>query len=366
MGNIIDYVREYGQYDFSEKPVCKEDILTLAQLAYIKFDGLIPSIARREVGMTLAQLNARITPDVVFAEIGFGRHTLELWREMAGSRRFGGMRCDFLRNRLDEEQRIQFCAMTFFPEHAMPVVAFRGTDETIVGWQEDFNLAFRAPIPAQKESAVYLNQVSCQLEGDFVVCGHSKGGNLAIYASMLAKESTQARIAAIYSFDGPGFHPDVLTGDSYERIKGKIHRILPASSLVGMLLQNYESYEVVKTNTFGVLQHMIFSWQIEDGKLVRLQDIESKQKKMNEVLNRFVYSMAEEELRLFVDTLFGVIRKTGAETVTEFARDWKQNLKICLKQIREMDPETGEKMRQMLRILFEIAADVNFHPKNGE
>ena len=114
-----------------------------------------------------------------------------------------------------------------------------------------------------------------------------------------------------------------------------------------------------------MLQHMIFSWQIEEGKLVRLQDLENKQKRMNEVLNRFVYSMTEEQLRLFVDTLFGVIRKTGAKTVMEFAGNWKQNLKICLKQIRQMDPATGEKMRQMLRILFEIAAEVNFHPKNG-
>ena len=152
---------------------------------------------------------------------------------------------------MEEEQEAQFGAVTFFPEGCEPVVAFRGTDDSVVGWKEDFRLAFRKPLASQEMSSVYLNQVGCKLPGAFMVCGHSKGGNLAAYAATWAETGVQRRITDIYSLDGPGFLPEVFEGDSYEQIRSRVHRILPYSSLVGMLLQNYEQYEVVKIHWFS-------------------------------------------------------------------------------------------------------------------
>ncbi|MBR2950780.1 MAG: DUF2974 domain-containing protein [Lachnospiraceae bacterium] len=358
MGNIIDYVREYGRYDFKERPLCTEDILVLAQLSYLKFEGLVPTVAQRALAAAVSWMDQNMEPDVVFMDQRFRDNNRLLWQALAESKRFSSMQCNYYRSRLDEDKCMQFAAVTFFPQDSCPVVVFRGTDENFVGWREDFYLAFAEPIPAQKESAVYLQQICCLTQEPFVVCGHSKGGNLAVYASMLAEPSVQKRIKQVYSFDGPGFRPEFLQGASYENIRSRVHRILPASSLVGMLLQNYEAYEVIASDAFSVWQHDCYTWRITEGSLVRLADIENKQRRINEVLNRFIFSMEEEELRVFVDTLFGIIEKTGAVTLTEFAADWKKNLKICLKQIRTLDKETGEKIRQIFRLLLEITADV--------
>ena len=223
-------------------------------------------------------------------------------------------------------------------------------------------------------SSVYLNQVGCKLPGAFMVCGHSKGGNLAAYAATWAETGVQRRITDIYSLDGPGFLPEVFEGDSYEQIRSRVHRILPYSSLVGMLLQNYEQYEVVKSSGIGILQHDAFTWQIEDGKFVKAVDIEAKQKRMNEALNQWIFTLPEEERQLFVETvfrqtadvlpleerqlfvetLFQVIDQTGVTTLTEFSEHWKENLKSCLKSLKSLDPETRKRIRRIIKILLEI------------
>lgn len=357
MGNIIDYVIEYGDLSFSEKELCTEDILTLAQLSYLKFDGLVPTIAEGAEGISVGEMDKVMDPEVVFADKRYEKLNRMLWQAVAKSRRFRSMTCNYCRSRLDEEKYLQFAAVVFFPEGTCPVITFRGTDENIVGWREDFYMAFKEPIPAQEESVIYLNQISCNVEEDFVICGHSKGGNLAVYSAMLADQFIQNKIVDVYSFDGPGFRPERVCGKAYENIRGRVHRIVPAYSLVGMLLENYENYNVIKSSAIGLFQHDCYTWVIEDGRLVYLSDIDEKQKKRNEVLNRFIFSMTEEEIRLFVDTFFDVIRKTGAATVMDFAENWKQNLKICLKQIRKLDNMTAERIRQILRLLFEIAAD---------
>ena len=187
-----------------------------------------------------------------------------------------------------------------------------------------------------------------------MVCGHSKGGNLAAYAATWAETGVQRRITDIYSLDGPGFLPEVFEGDSYEQIRSRVHRILPYSSLVGMLLQNYEQYEVVKSSGIGILQHDAFTWQIEDGKFVKAADIEAKQKRMNEALKQWIFTLPEEERQLFVETLFQVIDQTGVTTLTEFSEHWKENLKSCLKSLKNLDPETRKRIRRIIKILLEI------------
>ena len=275
-------------------------------------------------------------------------------KKAAASKRFGNLILSNYVDTVDETLEKQFGAfhIRISPKHTY--VVFRGTDDTLVGWKEDFRLAFRKPLASQEMSSVYLNQVGCKLPGAFMVCGHSKGGNLAAYAATWAETGVQRRITDIYSLDGPGFLPEVFEGDSYEQIRSRVHRILPYSSLVGMLLQNYEQYEVVKSSGIGILQHDAFTWQIEDGKFVKAVDIEAKQKRMNEALNQWIFTLPEEERQLFVETLFQVIDQTGVTTLTEFSEHWKENLKSCLKSLKSLDPETRKRIRRIIKILLEI------------
>ena len=354
MGNVIDYLAQYGDQAFAERAFCDVDVLILAQLSYFDFGSAVPTIAQRKKSVTLEEIDRTADLSAVFADKWYGENNRKLWNALLAGRRFRTMRCNYYRERMEEEQEAQFGAVTFFTEGCEPVVAFRGTDDSVVGWKEDFRLAFRKPLASQEMSSVYLNQVGCKLPGAFMVCGHSKGGNLAAYAATWAETGVQRRITDIYSLDGPGFLPEVFEGDSYEQIRSRVHRILPYSSLVGMLLQNYEQYEVVKSSGIGILQHDAFTWQIEDGKFVKAVDIEAKQKRMNEALNQWIFTLPEEERQLFVETLFQVIDQTGVTTLTEFSEHWKENLKSCLKSLKSLDPETRKRIRRIIKILLEI------------
>lgn len=354
MGNIIGYLREYGDKSFSEYGFGEADILLLAQLSYLKFDGAVPAIARRGRGVTLREIAERMDPDTVFADKWYEKENRELWEALLECRRYENMLCNYYRARTQEAEELQFGAITFFPEGCAPVVAFRGTDDSVTGWKEDFNMAFTRPLPSQRMSAVYLNQAACGIDGSFLVCGHSKGGNLAVFASMWADSGVRQRIREVYSLDGPGFLPELLSEEGYREIRGRLRRILPSSSIVGMLLQNEERYEVVQSSACGMMQHNAYTWQIEGGRLVRETDLEEKRKRMDQVLNEWIFALSEEERELFVDTFFGLIGKTGATTVFEFARDWKNNLKICLRELRRLEPDTRKRIRRILKVLFEI------------
>ena len=364
MGNVIDYLIQYGDQAFAERAFCDVDVLILAQLSYFDFGSAVPTIAQHKKSVTLEEIDRTADLSAVFADKWYGENNRKLWNALLAGRRFRTMRCNYYRERMEEEQEVQFGAVTFFPEGCEPGVAFRGTDDSVVGWKEDFRLAFRKPLASQEMSSVYLNQVGCKLPGAFMVCGHSKGGNLAAYAATWAETGVQRRITDIYSLDGPGFLPEVFEGDSYEQIRSRVHRILPYSSLVGMLLQNYEQYEVVKSSGIGILQHDAFTWQIEDGKFVKAVDIEAKQKRMNEALNQWIFTLPEEERQLFVETLFQVIDQTGVTTLTEFSEHWKENLKSCLKSLKSLDPETRKRIRRIIKILLEIYGNTLRGEKN--
>lgn len=358
MGNIIGYLKEFGDKSFTEHHFCEVDILLLAQLSYLKFDGVVPAIGERRRAVTLRWMDERMDPEKVFADKTYEKENRELWYTLLTCRRYETMECNYYRSRFEEEAETQFGAITFFPEGCEPVVAFRGTDDSLVGWKEDFHLALTRPVLAQEMSALYLNQVSCHIPGSFMVCGHSKGGNLAVFSAIRAESGVQNKITDVYSLDGPGFLPEVLSGDSYENIRDRIHRILPYSSLVGMLLQNYEKYEVVKSSAFGVMQHDCYTWQIENGALVKAPDIEEKQKLMNEVLNQWIFTLPEEEREVFINSIFEMIGETNATTLPEFASDWKKNLGTCMRYMRRVDKETRKRLRQMLKVLIDIYGSV--------
>ncbi len=95
---------------------------------------------------------------------------------------------------------------------------------------------------------------------EFIMGGHSKGGNIAVYSAMECDSSIQSRIIKIYSHDGPGFKEDILKGGKYELIKDKIYKILPQSSIVGMLLHHQEDYVVVETPIGFVPTYEQLNW----------------------------------------------------------------------------------------------------------
>ncbi len=355
MGTIIDYLKEYGECSFRDMPLNDVDSLVFCQLSYLKFDGLVPDVRECGETPTLEEVAGRADAERLFSDVRYEKENRALLEAMLAGLRYRTLRLGDYVNRIEKEGETQFSAVTFLPEDGTVYVAFRGTDETIVGWKEDFNMAFLSPIPGQTYSVEYLNTVLDRRDGSLIVGGHSKGGNLAVYSAMNCRRAEQGRIRRIYSMDGPGFRPEVLKKCGYERIADRVVKILPRSSLVGMLFEREIRYEVVESKYFGLAQHDPYSWKVEGRHFIRVPDIYEGVRKMDDTLNEWILSLDEVQLRTFVDTLFQVISASQAEDLIAFTADWKKSMNGVISALREVDDDTARMLKQIVRSLFEIA-----------
>lgn len=354
-GTIIDYLKEYGDCSFCTRPMNDVDSLVLCQLSYLKFDGMVPDVRENKGAVTFHDLREHPDFDGLFADVRFEKNNRAMVEAALAGRRFGSLKLNCYINLVRKEWETQFCAVTFLLEDGTIYIAFRGTDETIVGWKEDFNMAFLSPVPAQAYSVKYLNMVMGRIHRPFYVGGHSKGGNLAVYSAMKCLPQVQNRILKVYSMDGPGFRPEVLAQGAYEKIADKVVKILPHSSMVGMLFERDIHYQVVESRSFGLAQHDPYSWLVDQGEFVKVDDIYERRRRMNDTLNEWILSLDEEKLRTFVDTLYQVVSASEAEDLIAFTSHWRKSMNGVIGALKEVDHETAKMLREIVKSLFEIA-----------
>ncbi len=351
---IIGYIKKYGDITFEEMPINDVDSLILCQLSYLKFDGMVPDVWTNERSVSMEDIALHENYEQLYADERYEKDNRGLFEAMLGSRRFRNLRLNCYINIIEKEWETQFSAITYLLDDGTLYIAFRGTDETIVGWKEDFNMAYLSPVPGQAYSAKYLNMVTGKLHKPFYVGGHSKGGNLAIYSAMKCIPSVQKRIIKIYNMDGPGFRPEVLEELRYEDIADRVVKILPQSSLVGMIFEKDIHYKVVDSKSFGLLQHNPYKWIVKDGDFVEVNGIYEGRQRVNSALNEWILSLEEQQLRTFVDTLYQVISASQAENLIEFTADWKKSMNAVMAALKEVDEETTDILREIGVALFDI------------
>lgn len=354
-GTIIEYLKKFGDYSFQEMPMSDVDSLVLCQLSYLKFDGIVPDVRENRKSVTLEEVAGHADYEKLFADARFERDNRAMFEAMAAGKRYKGLKLNCYVNVIEKEWETQFSAVTFLLEDGTLYLAFRGTDETIIGWKEDFNMAFLSPVPGQSYSVKYLNMVTGKLRHSFYMGGHSKGGNLAVYAAMNCAPQVQERILKIYSMDGPGFRPEILESCRYERIQDKVVKILPHSSMVGMLFEKDIHYQVVESRTFGLAQHNPYTWLVDDGKFKTADDIYESRRKMDNTVNEWILSLSDKQLKLFVDTLYQVISASEAENLIEFTADWKKSMNGIITALKEVDDQTMRMLKEIIKSLFDIA-----------
>ena len=351
MGNIISYLEELGHLTFEEMPFNEVDALVLSQFSYLKFDGLIPKLTEEKEPVSLLHLAGHMEEAVVYADERYEKDNRQLFEVILRCKRFSSMQCNYYAAIIDEHVQTQFCAMTCFFKDTLPVVVYRGTDENFVGWKEDFNMAFSKPVPGQQLAVLYLNQIGMRVFSEFIVCGHSKGGNLAVYGSMNTYPDIRNRIRRIYSFDGPGFRPEILKSEDYDCVAERIEKYIPRSSLVGMLLEGHEDYIVVDSRSVGVLQHNPYNWRVKDASFVGKEEVHSSSRFMNEALNEWILALDEEQLEVFGETLFYILEGCEMKNLVEIAGDWKTGINNMIRASKDVDLETKEKIVEILRLL---------------
>ncbi|MCR5419648.1 MAG: DUF2974 domain-containing protein [Lachnospiraceae bacterium] len=316
MNNIIDYVRTYGKFSLDEENFNEVDSLVLSQFSYLKFDDILNE--NKDHHIYISELKSSNKYETLFSDERFKNLNKELLEEMIISRRFSNMGIFEYVNLVDPNWEIQFSAITCVFDNGFVYVVYRGTDETLTGWKEDFNMSFICPVPAQIKAVQYLNRVTSGTTAPVTIGGHSKGGNLAIYAAMMCEDSVKKRITNIYSHDGPGFTSGIIESAEFKMIKDRIKKTVPRSSIVGMLFDTMDDYDVVICKNFGFLQHDPFNWLVNGKIFKRTDDINRHTKVRNLSVNRWIENMEYDKRQEFVDLLFDILRGSGSDDLNDF------------------------------------------------
>ena len=338
MDNITDYVRWVGGTGFEGRPFSRVDNIVLCQLSYLDLKD-IPAINKEGGVMTLREAVTELTNLGLsirkMAPDDSERFTA-LVKVAANSKRFGDLYISSFTDILNEEDSVQFSAMTFSPEKegGWAFVAYRGTDSTIAGWKEDFMTSFTLT-SSQTMAEEYLRS-SLKKFDTVLAGGHSKGGNLAVYASAVLPDDLFDRVEHIYSNDGPGFCPEVLSDDLIKRANPKTTRIIPEFSVVGSLFapEIDDSY-IIKSDKQMAEQHELCSWGIDHGDiLISTDGLDPLAERINRGIDKWIYSVDINERRRFINAFFDSMSEDGTQTIQEFTaqgtKGWERILKIVL------------------------------------
>ena len=345
---VLEYLEKFGNKTFKRLPFGEVDALILSQFSYLKFDGIVPGPDDMDSFVSLTDIKNHPKFDDLFSDKRYEKPNRKLFKLMSESVRFGDLKLDWYVNIIGDEREIQFSAVTFrFPE-GIDYVAYRGTDENMVGWKEDANLSIMEEIPGEKEAVKYLKEAAKVLNGNFYVGGHSKGGLNAIYASSAAPASVKKRIMGIYSFDGPAIREDVRNKLDYAGIRDRYHKFVPKSSLIGMIFETDDIYTVVKNKAAGILQHDPYNW-IVDGIDFAYEDSLSKSAEVvNTAMANWLKGLDKSARSRFIDCVFEVADACEDNDLVSIALNPVKSIRQMLDGYDRMEDGEREFLKEVL------------------
>ena len=329
MADLYDYLQWRGDLTFSQSPVNPVDTLIFSALSYISFGGSVESMPEVPISLKDAADEFFRLPDQ--ADRCRVKNDLNLLMAAAESRRFQNVMLLQYRSILIPEEETQFAAITFLLDDNSGVIAFRGTDYTLVGWKEDFNMTFRETIPAQLLAQEYTAEIGSKYIMPLRLCGHSKGGNLAVFAAVKTEASIRDRIREIYNHDGPGFTAFVMDDPAYKEIASRTRTIVPQSSVIGMLLEHEEPYTIIRSKQIGLLQHDPYSWDVMGPDFVPMEEITANSRFLDQTIKTWLADMTVEERNEIVDTVFDLLTIGGADNVFDLLHP--KNIRASLKTL---------------------------------
>ena len=319
MENFLDYLNK-NQSSFKEDPLNEVDSLILAYLSYLHYPKYKLRIKDLDISKTTKEKNNK-----------------EFIKMVKESKRYQNVELCFYKEETNDLIEKQFSSVTFLLPDDTMYLSFRGTDSTLTGWKEDFNMAFMLPVPSQKEALDYTNKITKLIPKKFYLGGHSKGGNLAVYAGCNLNKELEKRLIKIYSHDGPGFLKEFLTTSNYQQVKSKITKIVPSSSIIGMLLYTNEKYKIIKSSEKGILEHDPFSWLVNDKSFITIKKLTDGTIYTNKVINDFISSLSKKEREIFIDSLFTVLKATNLTTLDQISKNFIIKIPNILIAIYKLD-----------------------------
>ncbi len=362
MYKTMNYLEWRGDLSFTKDPVNDVDALIFALLSYLPLKGIVPGVDSGE-DITLkeaaAQYFASVTENNILpsefnptASTTFDGHLVELLKSAADCPRFNKVRLSNFDENTDFVIGRQFGAVTFTlpnPGHDK-VIAFRGTDNSLIGWKEDFELAYMEQIPAQESALRYLENAIGLFSSQFIVCGHSKGGNLAVYAGSRVNPMRMGKIVKILNFDGPGFDFSVTRKVSFARCARLVTNYIPEESMVGLLLENVGKRIVVKSEGRFIYQHAALNWGVDRNRFLQ-GTLSSTAKLLEQTLNSWVNKIYISERAMFLEALFDILGASEGKAIKFSPQQNLREIKNILVKYSKLDAKTKVLLTQVFTSL---------------
>ena len=352
MANIVDYTKWRGDLDLQEFEFNEIDNLILSRFSYFPFENILGE--NEEV--TIKKLSKRFKKEDKEKLVILWDDDIDLFALMGDSKRYGNLKATKYINKISIESEQQFSAITvLLPDDTM-YISYRGTDNTIVAWKEDFNMCIQNNLPSQVEAVKYLDKIAKKYPDKKIrIGGHSKGGNLAMYAGIFIDDKNiKNRIINIYNNDGPGFDKEIINSKEYKNIINKIDTYIPQDSVFGKLLNNEGNYIVVKSNKKGIMQHDVYTWQIIDNKFETLNDVTDWSKLVDKSIKDWFNKIDEKQKKEVIDIIFDILYATEVDTFEEIGKDWLNKSKIILKSYKNLDKETKKMITKTLTAFVKV------------
>ena len=353
MSTIFDYLDHVTYDSIYDRPFKELDVLALTELTYLPFDRIVPQGDTTNIEVRLSDAVELVdrTTDFIVTD----QH-LQLVDDLASSKRFKNIKLLNYVNEYDPDVQKQFAAMTYRLTMDVYLVVFRGTDDTLIGWKEDFHMTYMDHVPAQRRAASYLQNVMKEFpKGRFLVAGHSKGGNLATYACSYLPDQLSEQVHAIYCYDAPGLNKSIIKTEGYQRIAHLIHRFVPQGSIVGMMLEVPEPTTIVKSRAFGgFAQHDAFTWMVEKDGFVTLDQTSPDSQQMDQTLKQWVQEVPDSQLKKFFDTFFGLFLDAGITSINDLMNLKNfSKIKDIFQNAQDLDPTEREMLERLAKQLID-------------
>lgn len=344
MANIFDYLKWRGDLTFSQSPPNAVDALIFSGLSYIQYGGQAELLPELPVTLKDAAEDFFALPD--HGSRSRVQKDQELLAAAAVTERFGKCSICMYRDQLIPEQETQFAAMTFLLDDGSMFIAFRGTDNSLVGWKEDFNMTFQQTIPAQRLALQYVREVALEHIRPIHICGHSKGGNLAVFSAARSSPMIQERILQVFNHDGPGFTQYLMGDPGYLAMVPRIKTYIPQSSVIGMLLEHEEPYTVIRSKSVGLLQHDLYTWDVMGKEFLTVEEITEGSQFADATIKTWFSEMTNLERNQLVDVMFSLLGSGGADSVQELLHP--KNIRTYIKTL-----SSDENLRRVLSTEFQ-------------
>lgn len=355
MANILDYLDWRGDLSFDQAPFNEVDNLLLSQLVYVDLKGIVPGPDSNEkVRVAEASRIFFATHDEkkILEKVSMTKTAMYVLKKMAESERYKDALLGGYVNDISIEEQSQFAVVCVYLGDRSLFVAFSGTDDTIVGWRENFNMGYLDATPGQRKAVAYLNNMVGIGQWKVRVGGHSKGGNLAVYSAVHCRPIIKRKIISVYSNDGPGFSKAMVASEAYQKMLPKIHTIIPESSIVGLILEHEEEVQVVKSTNVGVGQHDAMSWEVLGTHFVYTDKVAKQSVFIDETMRNWLMELDATQREIIVEAVFEILDELNIRTVDDFTHLKFADIQEANKLRKNLPAGTQELLAHAVKLLF--------------